>query len=434
MSEKITFKELVELIAEQSSQSQNSTSSFITELVQIIELGLKQSGSVSISGFGKFELRWMNERAGVNPQTDDEITIPGQNKIVFKPYKSLREDVNRPYANLESKILETPEGKKSEEPAESKADESLIKETEIPERFIIPVPKLKERAKPESDSTAKNEEVEDDGEDMLIERPVPKSAKESDEVLPDFDPFSEDDFIKEELKKEEKSVAAPIIEPKKTAAAEVKKRNGSSNAVKWTFAAAAVVMLIAILIVSLFTRQSERPSETVTEAQNEQTLDASEQPSLTEQETATADQTDTDTETLPEPEPDMPPENGYPFELKPHSVQAGETLWSIAGSEMGNPYFWPVTYELNQDQITNPNIIRATSSLTIPANTDPNQLSRAQQEQIATGYLSVYRWTAENRPQDARYFLWAVGVYSMDILYSAENEINAEDWEFALSR
>ncbi len=60
MSEKITFKELVELIAKQSQQSQSSANSFITELVQIIESGLKSSGSVSISGFGKFELRWMN--------------------------------------------------------------------------------------------------------------------------------------------------------------------------------------------------------------------------------------------------------------------------------------------------------------------------------------------------------------------------------------
>jgi nucleoid DNA-binding protein len=105
MSEKITFKELVEIIADQSKQSQSSTNSFIHELVGIIESGLKRNGSVSISGFGKFELRWMNERGGINPQTGEEITIPGQNKVVFKPYKALREEVNKPYAGLKSKII-----------------------------------------------------------------------------------------------------------------------------------------------------------------------------------------------------------------------------------------------------------------------------------------------------------------------------------------
>ncbi len=100
MSDKITFKQLVELIARQSKQSESSANSFIHELVQIIESGLKQSGSVSISGFGKFELRWMKERSGVNPQTGDEITIPGQNKVVFKPYQALRETTNKPFASL----------------------------------------------------------------------------------------------------------------------------------------------------------------------------------------------------------------------------------------------------------------------------------------------------------------------------------------------
>jgi nucleoid DNA-binding protein len=435
MSEKITFKELVELIAEQSGQSQNSTSSFITEWVQIIESGLKESGSVSISGFGKFELRWMNERAGVHPQTGDEITIPGQNKIVFKPYKSLREDVNRPYASLKSKILETPPGKKSEEPAEKKPEESQIEEREIPERFIIPVPKLIERdkpeSKPESDSAAKSEEPEDDGEDLLIERPVPKSAKAPEEEFSHFDPFSGDDLFKEEEGEiEDKSVAAPLKKPEKTTSAAGKKRSGGSDSMKWTIAAAAVIILMAMFIIFMLTRQSELPPESVTETRNEQAIDPA------EQEAARADQTETetDTETRPEPEPDTAPEDEYPFELKPYSVQTGETLWSIAGSEMGNPYFWPVAYDLNQGQIPNPNIIAAASSLTIPADADPDQLSRAQQEQIAIGYLTVYRWMADNRPQDARYFLWAVGVYSIDILYSAETEVNADDWEFALSR
>lgn len=152
MSEKITFSELVELIAEQSKQSQASTNSFIGELVNIIESGLRKSGSVSISGFGKFELRWMNERPGVNPQTGEEITIPGQNKVVFKPYKALREDVNRPYSKMEAQVLD----ESPKDSSDKKSDDDL--------------------EEPSTKSSA-GEEDQDDGNDFLIERPNPAKDK-----------------------------------------------------------------------------------------------------------------------------------------------------------------------------------------------------------------------------------------------------------------
>ena len=114
MNDKITFRELVEKISARTEQSEQSTNDFIHELAGIIESSLGDGEKVSISGFGKFELRWTDERKGRNPQTGEEITIPGQNKVVFKPYKALRELVNQPFENLESQII-------GDEPAESQA-------------------------------------------------------------------------------------------------------------------------------------------------------------------------------------------------------------------------------------------------------------------------------------------------------------------------
>jgi len=439
MSEKITFKELVELIAEQSEQSQNATNSFIGELVQIIELGLKKSGSVSLSGFGKFELRWMNERDGVNPQTREEITIPGQNKIVFKPYKNLREELNRPYAKLKTKILaHTPVKKENEEHV---VDDVQIKVTEKPKdergtgKLIIPVPKLtfppKQEKKEEDKGVVKDKEREkekekekdeqkiDDGEHLLIERPVPvKEPKES----PDDEDLLYEDLFKE---KRPESSAIPIKKEEKKRSP-LKKKEPKSLGIIWSYAAVAVILVIAIFIIFLMMQRTDVPVEVAT-TQNEQMV-TPETPAVPDPGPETEEVVTEEPAAVPQPD------DTFPFALQPHAVRAGESHWTIAGTQMGDPFLWPVIYELNREQYNNPDFIRAQDNLTIPSDADPDQLSEPQLEQVALGYLSVYRWTAENSPENAKYFLWAVGVYSIDILYSVENEVDTNDWEFALRR
>lgn len=106
MSEKVTFQELIDLISEQSEYSKQFTHDFIKSLVSVINKGLEEDAKVNIAGFGKFELRPVKEREGYNPQTGEKITIPAHNKVVFKPYKELREQVNAPYSDMEPEIIE----------------------------------------------------------------------------------------------------------------------------------------------------------------------------------------------------------------------------------------------------------------------------------------------------------------------------------------
>jgi nucleoid DNA-binding protein/LysM repeat protein len=105
MSEKITLQELVDLIAEQTGETKQFTQDFIHELPDVIQQGLREDGQVNLKGLGIFRLKWVKARTGRNPQTGEEIRIPGRNRIVFKPDKELREYVNRKYAHLKPKIL-----------------------------------------------------------------------------------------------------------------------------------------------------------------------------------------------------------------------------------------------------------------------------------------------------------------------------------------
>lgn len=370
MSEKITFKELVDLIAKQSDQSQSSANSFISELVQIIESGLKSDGQVSISGFGKFELRWMNERLGTNPQTGEEITIPGQNKVVFKPFKALREDVNSPYSHLESEVIK-------------------VKKVKFKE-VLIPL--------------MRNSGGDESIDDLIFEKDHPyKKSQEDSNVFETPNPATK-------MSKQPDPVFIREVQDK-----------GTFN---WSFAAAGIIALLAFLLLFYLIQrvpESESPSLT-TETEVPVTLSP---------ESAQLDQTAPDLQLGIDPGA-----NGLQteFEFESYQVNPGESLWSVAATELGNPYLWPLIYHVNKDQLNNPNAIPLAADLKLPILSDPNNLTDFENNQVAMGYLDLYEWNRVNNPAEARFFLWAVGVFSTDLLQNLPSEVNAEDLAFATNR
>jgi DNA-binding protein HU-beta len=70
-----------------------------TEAVEIflgsVKEALRQGEKVSLVGFGTFNVKTKNARAGRNPRTGQRISIPQKQVATFKPGKSFREVVNR---------------------------------------------------------------------------------------------------------------------------------------------------------------------------------------------------------------------------------------------------------------------------------------------------------------------------------------------------
>lgn len=459
MSEKITFKELVELIASQSDQSRSSANSFIHELVKIIESGLKQGGSVSISGFGKFELRWMKERPGVNPQTGDEITIPGQNKVVFKPFKSLRETVNKPYSDLESRVLD--------DENESKESSASDDELNDDEHFTF-LPPEKDSLTPAEDAEEDpfgldkdTEEVdpflfgesEDDGDelgDLIYERDHPyadtataQAFVETATKAPKASETEKTEAVSDKVENDRKPT--PVLPDESKLAAEAQK----SGSYKWSYAAAVIIVMIAFIILFFMMQRSdetasitsgdqsgEQTEQVITPPADETVSDAESSENLSDLETGQQTTSEAETgESATDDTGETAPESSEPsLETFEYSVESGQSLWTIAESELGNPYLWPLIYHLNKEEMGNPNQITANSSLQIPSISDPDNLSEFEREQVAQGYFSLYEWNRENNPSDAQYFLWAVGVFSQDLLENPPSEVNAEDLEFARNR
>ena len=391
MSEKITFKELVELIAEQSRQSQASANSFIHELVSIIESGLKTSGSVSISGFGKFELRWMNERTGTHPQTGEEITIPAQNKVVFKPFKALREEVNKPYSYLKTRLIReeydaVPAGFEEEENADSGKKST------------------RESAAGKASFGKKGKDLPTVDELLIIhDNPYFSGGKRQPEMEPST------------------PLPAPIVFSYEDKIAGEVQRSGSF---KWSYAAAVIIALIAFMLLFYMMRDSAGPDIAQMPQQTEQPLPSpAEQPIIDRENGAAEPGAATDADTVQ-----------TEFTTDTYNVEAGQSLWTIAENRLGNPYLWPLLYQLNSNILDNPNLLPAASDLNVPRISNPDNLNSFEREQVALGYFSLYEWNRVNNPDEARYFLWAVGVFSPELLEAPPSQVNPDDLAFARNR
>lgn len=86
--------ELIAAIAEQANLTKADAGRALDGLTQAIENTLKAGESVTLVGFGSFEVRARAERSGRNPQTGATITIAASKTPAFKPGKSLKDAVN----------------------------------------------------------------------------------------------------------------------------------------------------------------------------------------------------------------------------------------------------------------------------------------------------------------------------------------------------
>ncbi|MDR9364809.1 MAG: HU family DNA-binding protein [Balneolaceae bacterium] len=463
MSEKITFKQLVELIAKQSKQSESSANSFIHELVQIIEGGLKNSGSVSISGFGKFELRWMKERSGVNPQTGDEITIPGQNKVVFKPYKALRETVNKPFENLEPEILTEKSGTEESSKEEDSESEGSDDPFGLDDIFGTDAPQDSDSG--EDDSIKSNDPFDSDSDvdydsedpfgfdkkakasslsqdynkyidDLIYEKENPHFGKSEPQAAAEMKDEDGDLLVMEREKKEEDGEELPKVAPSIPDESKMARKVQESGSFKWSYAAAVIIVMVALILLFWMMQRSGDSLEETASTTNPGTQDQTEQvlkPSTSESETAGEQQSEStaDQESSPTAGEAQTTDE---LETQSFTVESGQSLWDIAENQLGNPYLWPVIYHLNQDVLSNPNQLLADSDIEIPTFSDPDNLSEFEREQVALGYFSLYQWNQENNPDEARYFLWAVGVFSQDLLDQPPSDVDPEDLAFARNR
>ena len=233
MNEKISFPDLVTLLATKLNVTKKDAEAFLKEFFTISTEVISSGEELRINELGVFKPIWVEPRASVNVQTGEPVEIPGHYKVSFVPDKVLREAVNAPFSSFSVEILndhvsteammavgdegmaESREGDGSEEEPvaadEPAAPEAMPLQEEV-EDAIIP-----ETDKPET-TEAEDLPDEKEGEQPAVPEPavIPDSALDQNaeaEPEPDADSADSDEPAEPSEDTPIEPEAQPVEEP-----------------------------------------------------------------------------------------------------------------------------------------------------------------------------------------------------------------------------
>jgi len=87
-------KELIDALATKTNSTKADADRAIGALLEIISDTLKKGDSLSLLGFGTFEVRKRAARTGRNPKTGEELKIKASKVPAFKAGATLKTVVN----------------------------------------------------------------------------------------------------------------------------------------------------------------------------------------------------------------------------------------------------------------------------------------------------------------------------------------------------
>lgn len=244
MENKITLSQLARTLAQKMGMPQKKAEAFLKEFFDSIAENVKTDKLVKVKGLGTFKLIDVNDRESVNVHTGERIVIPGHSKLSFTPEASLRDAVNRPFADFQTVVIN---------------DETNLEDMER-------VPQEEPEAVVEPETVEQQEEPEVALEQESAAEQVTPSAEESEE-LPSSEPEKSEPEPVVEV--EEEVVAVPEEkkeEPVKqeTVKEEQKKSRGGAK----TFVMIVVALLLCVfsyfvghysLLEGLLPKQKQEP-------------------------------------------------------------------------------------------------------------------------------------------------------------------------------
>ena len=193
---KSDIKDLARQLSEQYELSKEDAEKFVEQMFAVLNEGLHYDKQVKVKGLGTFKVMSVAPRKSVNVQTGEPIIIEGREKISFTPDASMRDAVNRPFAQFETVVLNegvdfTAIDKKYENgvPEEDMPAETTPEATEDPGSVVMPVvpdetsadgmtvEEVPEISPSTPEADAEKEQPEEDGAEPETEMPDEPAVK-----------------------------------------------------------------------------------------------------------------------------------------------------------------------------------------------------------------------------------------------------------------
>lgn len=169
MNTKINLQQLAKILAQKTNIAQKDAEVFLKEFFDSIVQNVSADKLVKIKGLGTFKLIEVLDRESVNVNTGERIVIPGHSKLSFTPESTLKDLINKPFADFQTTVIN--EGTSIEEmeriPQEEVEKEEIEEAAqEVPVQLVEP--QVEEKA-----------EVVGTPVQKLVEEPVEASKPEA---------------------------------------------------------------------------------------------------------------------------------------------------------------------------------------------------------------------------------------------------------------
>lgn len=156
-NEKINLQQLAKTLALEKGISQRKAETFLREFFDAIVQNVTIDKHVKVKGLGTFKLIEVLDRESVDVTTGERIVIPGHSKLSFTADASLKDMVNKPFADFQTVIinegtdLKDMEGIPEEVEQETEAEDYLPEEaaSDKQEETIEPEPVPSPEPEPE---------------------------------------------------------------------------------------------------------------------------------------------------------------------------------------------------------------------------------------------------------------------------------------------
>lgn len=97
--------DLALFLANKHGMKQKDAEKFISQMFDLLSEVLNEEKQVKVKGLGTFKVTSVKDRASVNVNTGERIIIEGRDKISFTPDASMKNLVNKPFAQFETVVL-----------------------------------------------------------------------------------------------------------------------------------------------------------------------------------------------------------------------------------------------------------------------------------------------------------------------------------------
>ncbi|RQE04973.1 HU family DNA-binding protein [Prevotella intermedia] len=134
---KTALQLIADAVAKKHKITVKEAEKFVSAIFDVVNEGLKTDKLVKVKGLGTFKVQAVKPRESVNVNTGERVLIEGHEKVSFTPDATMKEVVNKPFAQFETVVLNDGvdfadiESKSDDEEKAENTDEIVVSAEEI---------------------------------------------------------------------------------------------------------------------------------------------------------------------------------------------------------------------------------------------------------------------------------------------------------------